>query len=297
MDFAFFLIQLLNGLQYGLLLFLVASGLTLIFGIMGIINLAHGSFYMVGAYLAWSLASMTGSLTAAILLGVVLTVLLGVALEWLLIRHFYDRDHLYQVLLTYGLILVFEEMRSIIWGDDVHGVPVPALLAHSIPLTENLSYPVYRLVISGVCLLLALGMYLLIARTRLGMMIRAGSSNRDMVQSLGINIKLIYTLIFALGVALAAFAGMINAPLSSVFPNMGGQVLIICFVVVVIGGIGSVKGAMAASLMIGLAETFGQVIEVEVAGFKVLPELSGMIVYVLMAAVLVWRPEGLFRKL
>ncbi|GMU50386.1 MAG: branched-chain amino acid ABC transporter permease [Candidatus Desulfobacillus denitrificans] len=288
MDFAFFLIQLLNGLQYGLLLFLVASGLTLIFGIMGIINLAHGSFYMVGAYLAWSLASMTGSLTAAILLGVVLTVLLGVALEWLLIRHFYERDHLYQVLLTYGLILVFEEMRSILWGDDVHGVPVPALLEHSIPLTENLSYPVYRLVISAVCLLLALGMYLLIARTRLGMMIRAGSSNRDMVQSLGINIRLIYTLIFALGVALAAFAGMINAPLSSVFPNMGGGVLIICFVVVVIGGIGSVKGALVASLLIGLAETFGQVL---------VPEVAGMIVYLLMAAVLVWRPEGLFRKL
>lgn len=288
MDFAFFLIQLLNGLQYGLLLFLVASGLTLIFGIMGIINLAHGSFYMVGAYLAWSLAEMTGSLTAAILLGVVLTVMLGVALEWLLIRHFYDRDHLYQVLLTYGLILVFEEMRSIIWGDDVHGVAVPALLAHSIPLTVNLSYPVYRLVISGVCLLLALGMYLLIARTRLGMMIRAGSSNRDMVQSLGINIKLIYTLIFALGVALAAFAGMIASPVSSVFPNMGGQVLIICFVVVVIGGIGSVKGALVASLLIGLADTFGQVL---------VPEVAGMIVYVLMAAVLVWRPEGLFRKL
>ncbi len=288
MDFAFFLIQLLNGLQYGLLLFLVASGLTLIFGIMGIINLAHGSFYMVGAYLAWSLASMTGSLSAAILLGVVLTVLLGVALEWLLIRHFYERDHLYQVLLTYGLILVFEEMRSIVWGDDVHGVPVPALLEHSIPLTENLSYPVYRLVISAVCLLLALGMYLLIARTRLGMMIRAGSSNRDMVQSLGINIRLIYTLIFALGVALAAFAGMINAPLSSVFPNMGGGVLIICFVVVVIGGIGSVKGALVASLLIGLAETFGQVL---------VPEVAGMIVYLLMAAVLVWRPEGLFRKL
>lgn len=288
MDFAFFLIQLLNGLQYGLLLFLVASGLTLIFGIMGIINLAHGSFYMVGAYLAWSLASMTGSLAAAILLGVVLTVLLGVALEWLLIRRLYERDHLYQVLLTYGLILVFEEMRSIVWGDDVHGVPVPALLAHSIPLTENLAYPVYRLVISAVCLLLALGMYLLIARTRLGMMIRAGSSNRDMVQSLGINIRLIYTLIFALGVALAAFAGMINAPLSSVFPNMGGGVLIICFVVVVIGGIGSVKGALVASLLIGLAETFGQVL---------VPEVAGMIVYLLMAAVLVWRPEGLFRKL
>jgi branched-chain amino acid transport system permease protein len=287
MDFAFLLIQFLNGLQYGLLLFLVASGLTLIFGIMGIINLAHGSFYMVGAYIAWSLASLTGNLLTAILIGIPLTVVLGMALEWLLIRRFYERDHLYQVLLTYGLILVFEEMRSIIWGDDVHGVPVPELLSYSIPLTDTLSYPVYRLFISGVCLLLALGLYLLIQRTRLGMMIRAGSSNRDMVQSLGINIKLIYTLIFAMGVALAGFAGMINAPLSSVFPNMGGQVLIVCFVVVVIGGIGSVKGAMAASLMIGLADTFGQVF---------LPEVAGMIVYVLMAAVLVWRPAGLFGK-
>ncbi|PWB44711.1 MAG: branched-chain amino acid ABC transporter permease [Rhodocyclales bacterium] len=287
MDFAFFLIQLLNGLQYGLLLFLVASGLTLIFGIMGIINLAHGSFYMLGAYLAWWLASLTGSLLAAVLVAVPLTVLFGMALEWLLIRRLYERDHLFQVLLTYGLILVFEEMRSILWGDDVHGVPVPALLNASIPLTENLSYPVYRLFISAVCLLLALGLYLLIARTRLGMMIRAGASNRDMVQSLGINIKFLYTLVFAIGVALAAFAGMINAPLSSVFPNMGGQVLIICFVVVVIGGIGSVKGAMVASLMIGLADTFGQVL---------LPEVAGMIVYLLMAVVLVWRPAGLFGR-
>ncbi|GIK24440.1 MAG: branched-chain amino acid ABC transporter permease [Betaproteobacteria bacterium] len=287
MDFAFFLIQLLNGLQYGLLLFLVASGLTLIFGIMGIINLAHGSFYMLGAYLAWSLVGLIGSLTGAIVAGILLTVLFGMALEWLLIRRLYERDHLFQVLLTYGLILVFEEMRSILWGDDVHGVPVPALLNASIPLTENLSYPVYRLFISAVCLLLALGLYLLIARTRLGMMIRAGASNRDMVQSLGINIKFLYTLVFAIGVALAAFAGMINAPLSSVFPNMGGQVLIICFVVVVIGGIGSVKGAMVASLMIGLADTFGQVL---------LPEVAGMIVYLLMAVVLVWRPAGLFGR-
>jgi branched-chain amino acid transport system permease protein len=287
MDPAFFFIQLLNALQYGLLLFLVASGLTLIFGIMGIINLAHGSFYMIGAYLAWSLAEKSGSLVVAILLGIVLTVLIGMLLEWLLIRRFYDRDHLYQVLLTYGLILVFEELRSIIWGDDVHGVAVPELLKFSIPLTENLSYPAYRLFISGICILLAGALYLLIQRTRLGMMIRAGASNREMVQALGINIKFLYTLIFALGIALAAFAGMINAPLSSVFPNMGGQVLIICFVVVVIGGIGSVKGALAASLLIGLTETFGQVF---------LPELAGAMVYILMSAVLVFRPEGLFKR-
>ena len=287
MDFYSFLIQLLNGVQYGLLLFLVASGLTLVFGIMGIINLAHGSFYMVGAYLAFSLAGLTGSLFTALPLGIVLSVLLGVALEWLLYRHLYARDHLYQVLMTYGLILVFEELRSIVWGDDVHGVAVPDLLSASLPLTDNLSYPVYRLAMSGVCLLLAGGLYWLIKRTRLGMMIRAGASNREMVEALGVNIKRIYTLVFALGVALAAFAGMIAAPISSVYPNMGAQVLIICFVVVVIGGIGSVWGALLAAILIGLSDTFGKVL---------LPEYAGMSTYILMALVLLWRPEGLFRR-
>ena len=282
-----FLIQLLNGVQYGLLLFLVASGLTLVFGIMGIINLAHGSFYMVGAYLAFSLAGLTGSLFTALPLGIVLSVLLGVALEWLLYRHLYARDHLYQVLMTYGLILVFEELRSIVWGDDVHGVAVPDLLSASLPLTDNLSYPVYRLAMSGVCLLLAGGLYWLIKKTRLGMMIRAGASNREMVEALGVNIKRIYTLVFALGVALAAFAGMIAAPVSSVYPNMGAQVLIICFVVVVIGGIGSVWGALLAAILIGLSDTFGKVL---------LPEYAGLSTYILMALVLLWRPEGLFKR-
>jgi len=296
MDFATFLIQLLNAVQYGLLLFLVASGLTLIFGIMGIINLAHGSFYMIGAYLAWSLSGRLGNFWVAIALGIVLTVLLGMLLEWLLIKRLYQRDHLYQVLLTYGLILIFEELRSIIWGDDVHGVPIPDLLSASISLTDTLAYPVYRLWMSGVCVVLAVLMYWLIQHTRLGMMIRAGASNRDMTQSLGINIQLLYRLVFALGVALAAFAGMIAAPVSSVFPGMGGQVLIICFVVVVIGGIGSVKGALVAALLIGLVDTFGKVLEIEIGGFRVLPELAGMSVYLLMAVVLLWRPEGLFGK-
>ncbi|OGA01861.1 MAG: ABC transporter permease [Betaproteobacteria bacterium RIFCSPLOWO2_02_FULL_64_12] len=296
MDFGTFLIQLLNGVQYGLLLFLVASGLTLVFGIMGVINLAHGSFYMIGAYLAWSLSVHFGNLWLAIAGGVVLSVLLGMFLEWLLINRLYARDHLYQVLLTYGLILVFEELRSVVWGDDVHGVQVPSALGASIPLTDILSYPVYRLWISGVCLVLAVGMYLLIQRTRLGMTIRAGSVNREMVQSLGINIQFLYRLVFALGIALAAFAGMIAAPVSSVFPGMGNQVLIICFVVVVIGGIGSVKGAMVAAILIGLVDTFGKVLHVEIAEVKLLPELAGMTVYLLMAAVLVWRPEGIFGK-
>ena len=287
MDLTTFLIQCLNSVQYGLLLFLVASGLTLIFGIMGVINLAHGSFYMVGAYLAWSLAGLTGNLFTAMVVGVALTVVLGMLLEWALYRHLYDRDHLYQVLMTYGLILVFEELRSIVWGDDVHGVPIPAALSASIPLTETLSYPVYRLFMSGVCVVLAIGLYLLISKTRLGMKIRAGAFNRDMTESLGINIKLIHAIVFALGVGLAAVAGMVAAPISSVYPNMGSQVLIMCFVVVVIGGIGSVRGALIAALLVGLVDTFGKVL---------LPQVSGMLVYMLMAAVLLWKPEGLFKQ-
>ena len=286
MDLTTFLIQCLNSVQYGLLLFLVASGLTLIFGIMGVINLAHGSFYMIGAYLAFSLSSLLGSLPLALLVGIVLAVAFGYLLEWVFFSYLYDREHLQQVLMTYGLILVFEELRSLLVGDDVHGVAIPELLAGSIAIGNGMTYPVYRLFVSGVCLLLALGMYLLISKTRLGMMVRAGATNREMVQSLGINITLLYRVVFAVGVALAVFAGMIAAPMSSVYPGMGGQVLIICFVVVVIGGIGSIKGALIAALLIGFVDTFGKVLWQEGAG---------ALVYVLMAAILLWRPAGLFK--
>ena len=287
MDFATFLIQLLNSVQYGLLLFMLAAGLTLIFGIMGVVNLAHGSFYMLGAYLAYALSGVFGSLTLAIIGGVLLAVAFGLLLEWLLFRHFYQRDHLDQVLLTFGLIYIFEELRSMLWGDDVHGVKVPDLLSASIPLTENLSYPVYRLFMAGVCIALAIGLYLLISKTRLGMKIRAGAFNRDMAEALGINIKRIHALVFALGVGLAAVAGMVAAPVSSVYPNMGSQVLIMCFVVVVIGGIGSVRGALISALLVGLVDTFGKVL---------LPQVAGMLVYMLMAGVLLWKPEGLFKQ-
>ena len=288
MDVHTLLIQLLNGVQYGLLLFLVASGLTLIFGIMGVINLAHGSFYMVGAYMAFAFSSATGSLLAGVVMGLGISVALGLALEWGLFSRLYHRDHLDQVLLTYGLILVFEELRSLLMGNDVHGVAVPPLLSGSIPLTSTLSYPVYRLLISVVCLAVAVLLWVLIQRTRLGMMIRAGASNREMVQSLGLNIRLIYRLVFALGVALAALAGMVAAPVSSVYPGMGTQVLIICFVVVVMGGIGSVRGALIAALLIGVVDTFGRVF---------VPQAAGVTVYLIMAAVLLWRPEGLFRSI
>ncbi|MFM2347919.1 MAG: hypothetical protein RL654_2672 [Pseudomonadota bacterium] len=286
MDLTTFLIQCLNSVQYGLLLFLVASGLTLIFGIMGVINLAHGSFYMIGAYLAFSLSSLLGNLPLALVVGVVLAVAFGYVLEWVFFSYLYDREHLQQVLMTYGLILVFEELRSILVGDDVHGVDIPGWLAGSIAIGNGMTYPVYRLAVSAVCLLLALGMYGLISKTRLGMMVRAGATNREMVQSLGINITLLYRVVFAVGVALAVFAGMIAAPVSSVYPGMGGQVLIICFVVVVIGGIGSIKGALVAALLIGFVDTFGKVLWQEGAG---------ALVYVLMAAILLWRPAGLFK--
>ena len=294
MDLATFLVQCLNSLQYGLLLFLVASGLTLIFGIMGVINLAHGSFYMIGAYMAYALAPVVastfgGGFFSTLFVGLVLAVLLGYVLEWAFFSFLYDREHLQQVLMTYGLILVFEELRSLLVGDDVHGVQPPPWLAGTLPLGELMTYPVYRLFISAVCLLLALGMYLVFTRTRLGMMIRAGSTGtgaREMVQSLGVDISFLYRVVFAAGVAIAVLAGMVAAPVSSVYPGMGSTVLIICFVVVVIGGIGSIRGALVASLLIGFVDTFGKVL---------LPEVAGVLVYVMMALILLWRPDGLFK--
>lgn len=291
MDFATFLIQCLNALQYGLLLFLVAAGLTLIFGIMGVINLAHGSFYMIGAYMAYALAPVVastfgGGFFATLFVGLVLAVILGYVLEWVFFSFLYEREHLQQVLMTYGLILVFEELRSLLVGDDVHGVAPPPILAGTIALGDVMTYPVYRLFISGVCLLLALGMWFVFTRTRLGMMIRAGSTNREMVQSLGVDIKFLYRVVFAAGVAVAVLAGMVAAPVSSVYPGMGSQVLIICFVVVVIGGIGSIRGALLAALLIGFVDTFGKV---------VFPQAAGVLVYVLMALILLWKPDGLFK--
>ena len=291
MDLATFLVQCLNALQYGLLLFLVASGLTLIFGIMGVINLAHGSFYMIGAYMAyalspWAAAHLGGGFFTALLLGLVLAVALGYLLEWLFVSYLYEREHLQQVLMTYGLILVFEELRSLLFGDDVHGVAPPDWLSGSVPLGGLMTYPVYRLFMSGVCLAVAFALWLTITRTRLGMAIRAGASNREMTQSLGIDIRFLYRIVFAAGVALAVLAGMLAAPVSSVYPGMGNQILIICFVVVVIGGIGSVRGALAAALLVGAVDTFGKVF---------FPQAAGVLVYVLMALVLLGRPEGLFK--
>ena len=296
MDAVTIFIQAMNGIQYGLLLFLVASGLTLIFGIMGVINIAQGSFYMIGAFLAWSFMGWIGNFWLGLFVGVVVAFVLGLVLEFLFIRFLYDKDHLQQVLVTYGLILIFSELRSVIWGDDVHSVAIPALLDGSIQLTENLAYPVYRIWLSSVCIVIAILMFLGIQHTRLGMMIRAGESDREMTKALGINIGLVYRFIFALGVSLAAFSGMISAPISSVFPGMGGQVLIVSFVVVVIGGLGSIKGAMVAALLVGLIDTFGKVTTLHIFGVNIFPEMAGMSIFALMALILMFRPQGIFGR-
>ena len=287
MDFTTFLIQTLNGVQYGFLLFLVASGLTLIFGIMGIINLAHGAFYMLGAYIVYWLIGYTENLFFAILIGLPIMLVLGYLIERFAISLLYKRDHLYQLLLTYGLILIFNELQKILWGSDFYSVPVPDVLDGSVRLTETQVYPVYRLFISLVCMAIAAGMYLVIGHTKLGMMIRAGASNREMAQALGIDIGKVFAIVFSFGAMLAAFAGMVGAPVSSVYPGMGDQILIISFVVVVIGGIGSVKGAFIGAMLIGLTDTFGQVL---------LPDFASVVVYAVMALVLLWRPQGLYGR-
>ncbi len=287
MDLAGLLAQLLNGLQYGLLLFLISSGLTLVFGVMGVINLAHGSLFMIGAYLAFAIVRAFGSLWLALPAAVLGGVLLGAALERGLFRRFYRREHLDQVLLTFALILLFEEARSLLLGNDFHGVPVPAALDFSVPVVGGFAYSAYRLAVLAICVVVAALMFWGLERTRLGSAVRAAAEKPEMVQLLGLDARRIHMRVFALGTALAMLAGALAAPLTSVFPGMGDSYLIISFVVVVVGGVGSVAGAFWGALLIGVVDTLGK---------AYLPEASGLAVYVLMAAVLLWRPSGLFAR-
>ena len=284
MDLLTFGVQLLNGVQYGLVLFLVASGLTLVFGILGVINLAHGAFYMLGAYLAYWIAKYTGSFWIALVGGVGISFLAGMLLENIFVRRLYGREHLAQVLLSFGLILVIDEIRQIAFGKDVHSVAPPAFLQGSIQLTDVLSYPVYRLAICVFCLIVAAGIFYVIRRTRIGMIVRAGAENREMTRALGIPFDKVNRYVFAVGIALAALGGIVIAPISTVFPGMGDHMLILSFVVVVLGGIGSVAGAAVGALMIGLTDTFGKVF---------FPTFSSFSIYLLMALVLLWRPNGI----
>jgi branched-chain amino acid transport system permease protein len=294
--------QCLNGLQFGLLLFLLAAGLTLVFGIMDLVNLAHGSLYMLGAYFAASFAAWTGSFVAGALLALAATLLVGMGLEIVALRRLYGRDHLDHVLGTFGLILFFNELVRLIWGPAGLSLPLPMWLILPVQILPGLYYPAYRIAIILTALLVALFLYLLVMRTRLGMLIRAGASNREMTGALGVNINLLYTIVFGLGAALAGLAGLMQAPILTVQIGMGENILILAFVVIIIGGIGSIRGAFVAAILVGLIDTLGRAFLPELlrlamsvsAAATVAPAMSSMMIYLLMAIVLVWRPEGLF---
>ena len=299
MSLSGFLAQVLNGVQFGLLLFLIASGLTLIFGVLGIINLAHGSLFMIGAYTAFLVARATGSLWLALPIGIAGGLALGAVLERVLFRHFYKREHLDQVLLTFALILIFEQMRSLVVGNDFHAVPIPAMLDFSIPITTGFSYSAYRFAVIGVCLVLAALLFWWIERTHMGAVIRAAAEKPEMVDVLGIDARQVHLVVFAVGTALAVAAGALAAPLTSVYPNMGDGLLIISFVVVVIGGLGSVSGAFWSALLIGLIDTLGKAYGpafAGTAGGDAIAAGAAMAVYILMVVVLLWRPNGLFGR-
>lgn len=302
MDPILLLTQALNGLQLGVMLFLMAAGLTLVFGIMGLINLAHGSLYMVGAYAMAGLFAWSGSFLAALAGAIVLVAALGAVIEVLAMRLLYRRDHLDQVLATFGLILFFNELMRLVWGSAAIFVTVPTALSHTVEILPGAPYPAYRLAVIAVGVAVAVGLYLLIARTRLGMLIRAGASNRTMVSALGVNITLLYTAVFALGAALAALAGAMAGPILSVEPGMGEPILILTLVVIVVGGIGSIRGAFVAALLIGFIDTIGRAflpallrdLLAPSAANAVGPALASMLIYLTMALVLAIRPQGLF---
>ncbi|HWI39003.1 MAG TPA: branched-chain amino acid ABC transporter permease [Burkholderiales bacterium] len=296
--------QLLNGLQYGVMLFLMAAGLTLILGIMNMVNLAHGSLFMVGAYLAVAAFNWTGNYVVAVFLGLLGTLVVGMLIEVIALRTLYSRDHLDQVLATFGLILFFNEATALIWGRGSLYTSLPSWLQGHVTLFTGSRYPLYRLVILVVGLVVALALWYVVTRTRLGMLIRAGASNRTMVAALGVNIRLLYTVVFGFGAALAGLAGLMAGPIYAVQPGMGEIVLIQAFVVIVIGGIGSIRGALVGAVIVGLVDTMGRAFlkpmlatlisptAAEAAG----PALASMLIYLLMAVVLALKPAGLFQS-
>ena len=295
-------VQILNGLQLGVLLFLIAAGLTLVFGVMDLINLAHGVQYMLGAYLAVAFYGLTGSFLVALVLALIATLAFALVLEVLVFRRLYGRDHLDHVMATFGIILFVDQGVKLVWGAAPLSLPIPDLLSGSVTLMGGLLYPVWRLVIIAAGLAVAAGLYLLVGHTRVGMLVRAGATNAPLVSALGVNIRRLFMLVFGFGAMLAGFAGVMIAPILSVEPGMGDAILILAFVVIVIGGIGSIRGAFVAALMIGLVDTLGRSFAVDVLRLfmgpsparTVGPALASMLIYVLMAVVLYLRPAGLF---
>jgi branched-chain amino acid transport system permease protein len=278
--------QALNGCQFGLMLFLTSAGLTLVFGIMNLINLAHGSLYMVGAYVGATVLAYTGSFPLAILAAVPAAALFGALLERLLLRWFYHRSHLDQTLVTFGLIMVINEAVRMLWGATPLQMKLPVALQGSVRLLPDLHYPTYRLVVLGVSLAVALLLYLLVVHTRAGTWVRAGASDRVAASALGINVTAVFSVVFLAGAGLAGLAGVMAGPIFAVQVGMGEPILILALVVIVIGGVGSVRGAFIAAILVGLADTFGRVL--------LNPALGSMVIYLFMALLLAWRPQGLF---
>ncbi len=302
MDYVLLAEQFLNGFQLGIILFLMAAGLTLVFGIMDLVNLAHGSLFMLGAFVGGTLALVTGSFVWGVILMVPAMFAIGVVVEMTALRTLYSRDHLDQVLATFGLILFFNEATRLIWGPEGLVIPLPTFLEGSVALVGSLTYPVYRILIIMVGLLVALGLYVLVVRTRFGMLVRAGASNRTMAGALGVDIPLLFTLVFGIGAVLAGLAGMIIAPITQAAVGMGEDVLILAFVVIVIGGIGSIRGAFMAAILTGVIDTMGRsfldvlllLVMPANAAESAGPALSSMLIYILMAGILFFRPQGLF---
>ncbi|MGD9007444.1 MAG: branched-chain amino acid ABC transporter permease [Desulfobacteraceae bacterium] len=297
--------QLLNGLQLGIMLFLMSAGLTLVFGIMQVINLAHGSFYMIGAYVGATVTARTGSFLLGTAAALAAAAIAGMVVEAAVLRRLYKKDHLDQVLATFGLIMFFNEMTRIIWGRQPLFMDVPAWLSGTIEIVPGIPYPAYRIAVIGVGIAVGLFLYLLFTKTRIGMQIRAGASNREMAGALGVNIRLLYTLVFGLGTLLAGLAGVMAGPILAVEAGMGESILILTFVVIVIGGIGSVRGALAGALLVGMVDTLGRAFLPALLRLFLSPAaadgvgapLASMSIYILMAAVLVWRPRGLLPAL
>lgn len=297
-----FFIQLLNGLQLGVLLFLLAAGLTLVFGIMDFVNLAHGSLYMIGAFVCASLTLLTGSFVWGVLLAIPIMAFVGFFFEVLVVRHLYESNHLDHVLATFGIILIADTLVQLTWGPEGISVPLPGFLSGQVELLPGVIFPTFRLVIISSGLLIAAGLYWLITFTRLGMLIRAGASNRTMVSALGVDIKTLFAGVFALGAVLAGIAGMLISPITEATIGMGNDIIITAFVVIIVGGIGSMKGAFIAAILIGVIDTLGRSFLKDILEFVISgdaaetagPALSSMLIYILMAVVLAVRPQGLF---
>ena len=295
-NFIIFLIQLFNSFQTGMLLFFVALGLTLIFGIVGIINLAHGSFFMMGAYLSFFFYEYTQNIFFTIIISLITFLLIGILLEKFIFRKLQNYSHLNQVLFTFGLILIFDQTRSLLFGNDVFSFDLPEYLSGSINLWTYIEYPIYRIILTTISVFLLLLIYFFLKRTKYGLMLRASSDDIQSAKIIGIDTKKLFKFIFIFGFIMTATVGMLSAPITSLYPNMDSSILLNSFIVVIVGGIGSILGVFVASMIFGIIDNFSKIIEFSFFGYEILPAFSSILIYFVMLTVLIFRPNGIFNK-